>query len=61
MGNGYHHFLFGDHIFNREILGIRNNLCPAFIAISFLDLPQLGLDDLHAQTTVIEDLVQPGD
>jgi hypothetical protein len=61
VGDGDHHILFGNHIFNVYFRRPSDNLRPPRVPVSLFNFPQFFDNNLHDQRFVAQDLSVPLD
>ena len=61
MGNGHHHVLFGDQVFEFQVGSVPHDAGAALIAEAILDLEQLVPQDGHEQFRFLQNLLVIGD
>ncbi len=60
-GHGDDHVLVRDHVLDRDLVRLGDDLRPALVAVALFDLPQLVGNDVQHQPLRAEDFLQPGD
>ena len=60
MRDGDYHFIIGIEVFGIELRGRKADFRAAFVAVLFLHLDQLVLDDLAAELVITQNLLEVG-